>query len=174
MLVGGSHLSRTCCRSPIYKAFSSVAPPPFPRVFALRVFNVTPLASNCLLPRLPRIGVQTRTNFRSFSFCNVRLNTQIDAKSTKLPDATKGGAPSRTTAREQRRKDWTVVRKLMENVWPKDDWGTRGRVILGFTLLITGKVWPPYFQALLQGTQLSRKGVERTSPSIVQERYRYA
>ncbi|EIW84389.1 P-loop containing nucleoside triphosphate hydrolase protein [Coniophora puteana RWD-64-598 SS2] len=28
----------------------------------------------------------------------------------------------------------------MVNVWPKDDWYTRGRVILGFALLISGKV----------------------------------
>lgn len=29
----------------------------------------------------------------------------------------------------------------MSHVWPKNDWGTRGRVVLGFGLLIAGKVW---------------------------------
>lgn len=45
------------------------------------------------------------------------------------------------TVKEQRRKDWIIVKRLMSHVWPKDDWGTRGRVVLGFGLLITGKVW---------------------------------
>jgi ABC transporter ATM len=43
--------------------------------------------------------------------------------------------------KEQRRKDWIIVKRLMSHVWPKDDWGTRGRVVLGFGLLIAGKVW---------------------------------
>jgi ABC transporter ATM len=43
--------------------------------------------------------------------------------------------------KEQRRKDWMIVKRLMSHVWPKDDWGTRGRVVLGFGLLIAGKVW---------------------------------
>ncbi|KAG2149046.1 P-loop containing nucleoside triphosphate hydrolase protein [Suillus bovinus] len=40
------------------------------------------------------------------------------------------------TVKEQRRKDWMIVKRLMSHVWPKDDWGTRGRVVLGFGLLI--------------------------------------
>ncbi|KAI6025873.1 hypothetical protein F5J12DRAFT_678489, partial [Pisolithus orientalis] len=41
---------------------------------------------------------------------------------------------------ERQRKDWMVVQKLMENVWPKDDWSTRGKVILGFAVLISANV----------------------------------
>lgn len=41
---------------------------------------------------------------------------------------------------DQRKKDWKIVKKLLSNVWPKDDWWTRGRVIVGFSLLICGKV----------------------------------
>ena len=44
------------------------------------------------------------------------------------------------SAKEQRRKDWMVVRKLIGNVWPKHDWNTRFRVVLGFALLVSGKV----------------------------------
>lgn len=44
------------------------------------------------------------------------------------------------TAKEQRRNDWNIIRKLMVNVWPKNDWKTRGTVLLGFGLLVTGKV----------------------------------
>jgi hypothetical protein len=41
---------------------------------------------------------------------------------------------------EQRRRDWSIVRRLLVHIWPKDDWTTRGRVVLGVGLLICGKV----------------------------------
>lgn len=44
------------------------------------------------------------------------------------------------TNAEQRRRDWAIVRRLAVHIWPKDDWGTRARVILGVGLLIGGKV----------------------------------
>ena len=40
---------------------------------------------------------------------------------------------------EQRKKDWSVVRKMMEHMWPQD-WGVRRRVVLGLGLLVGGKV----------------------------------
>ena len=52
----------------------------------------------------------------------------------------RGPDPEHVTAKEQRRKDWLVVRKIIGNVWPKHDWNTRCRVVLGFTLLLGGKV----------------------------------
>lgn len=33
------------------------------------------------------------------------------------------------------------MKKLLLNVWPKNDWRTRGAVLLGFAFLITGKVF---------------------------------
>ncbi|KAF9463913.1 P-loop containing nucleoside triphosphate hydrolase protein [Collybia nuda] len=44
------------------------------------------------------------------------------------------------TAKEQRESDWGIITKLLVNVWPKNDWKTRGTVLLGFALLISGKV----------------------------------
>ncbi|KAF5374457.1 hypothetical protein D9615_009128 [Tricholomella constricta] len=44
------------------------------------------------------------------------------------------------TAKEQRKTDWNIVKRLMVNVWPKNDWKTRGTVLLGFALLVGGKV----------------------------------
>lgn len=41
--------------------------------------------------------------------------------------------------REQRKKDWSIMRKMMEHMWPRD-WGVRSRVILGLGLLVGGKV----------------------------------
>ena len=48
--------------------------------------------------------------------------------------------PENPTQAEQRRKDWRVIWRLMANVWPKNDWGTRGRVLFGLSLLVGGKV----------------------------------
>ena len=44
------------------------------------------------------------------------------------------------TNAEQRRRDWAIVRRLAVHIWPKDDWGTRARVVLGVGLLVGGKV----------------------------------
>lgn len=41
---------------------------------------------------------------------------------------------------EQRRKDWNIVKRLSGNLWPKNDWSTRSRVLLGVGLLVCGKV----------------------------------
>jgi hypothetical protein len=41
---------------------------------------------------------------------------------------------------EQRRRDWAIIRRLAVHIWPKDDWETRGRVVLGVGLLVGGKV----------------------------------
>lgn len=44
------------------------------------------------------------------------------------------------TQAEQRRVDWNIVKKLMGNVWPKNDWKTRLTVLGGFGLLVSAKV----------------------------------
>lgn len=44
------------------------------------------------------------------------------------------------TAAEQRRTDWTIAKRLIINVWPKNDWKTRLTVIFGFLLLVIAKV----------------------------------
>lgn len=62
------------------------------------------------------------------------------------------------TVKEQRRKDWIIVKRLMSHVWPKNDWGTRGRVVLGFGLLIAGKVLnvqvPQLFKSVIDALNL--------------------
>ena len=50
--------------------------------------------------------------------------------------------PEIPTQAEQRKTDFSIVRWLLVNVWPKDDWKTRLTVLRGFGLLITAKVRP--------------------------------
>ena len=44
------------------------------------------------------------------------------------------------TVAEQRRRDWNIIKRLSGNLWPKGDWSTRSRVVLGVGLLISAKV----------------------------------
>lgn len=104
-------------------------------------------ALNALRPRSHPLYPGSCRSPRSFSFSNVRPN---DHKTTK-PISVDPPNPVITDQAEQRRKDWIAVRRLMENVWPKNDWGTRGRVILGFALLISGKVWLLYLFFSMRG-----------------------
>ncbi|RDB28574.1 Iron-sulfur clusters transporter ATM1, mitochondrial [Hypsizygus marmoreus] len=54
------------------------------------------------------------------------------------PEANVVGADP--TVKQQRRNDWSAIATLMVRVWPKKDWKTRGTVLLGFALLVSGKV----------------------------------
>ncbi len=64
--------------------------------------------------------------------------TKPPAKPTPVQDL--GGDSIHVSQAEQRKKDWKIIRLLLTNIWPPNDWGTRGRVIFGFGLLISGKV----------------------------------
>lgn len=44
------------------------------------------------------------------------------------------------SVQEQRRKDWDIIKRLFVHIWPPNDWGVKGRVLLGLGLLVTGKV----------------------------------
>lgn len=50
------------------------------------------------------------------------------------------GKPVEISEKEQTRRDWDIVKKLLPNVWPRNDWGTKTRVSLAISLLIGGKV----------------------------------
>ena len=44
------------------------------------------------------------------------------------------------TNAQQRRTDWRIIKRLMINVWPRNDWKTRLTVLGGFGLLVSAKV----------------------------------
>ncbi|EPQ28958.1 uncharacterized protein PFL1_03248 [Pseudozyma flocculosa PF-1] len=54
----------------------------------------------------------------------------------------------KTTLKEQRRADWTIIKKLVQHIWPKGDLNTKQRVVLALSLLVAGKllnVQVPFF-----------------------------
>lgn len=69
---------------------------------------------------------------------------------SRQPETKKKDAPPKPeekekepTKEEQRRSDWIIIKRLMSNVWPKNDWRTRGTVLFGFVLLVSAKVRLP-------------------------------
>jgi hypothetical protein len=92
------------------------------------------------------------------------------------------------TNAEQRRRDWSIIRRLAVHIWPKDDWETRGRVVLGVGLLISGKVrrssslqqichtfFPLFFsfREIIIERMFFFAAAERPGPSFFQRSYRH-
>ncbi|KAH8983523.1 P-loop containing nucleoside triphosphate hydrolase protein [Lactarius akahatsu] len=80
---------------------------------------------------------------------NSRTFRQLTQQEKSVPQSTTTTAPKEATPAApkaaisnavQRRRDWAIVRRLAVHIWPKNDWGTRGRVVLGVGLLVSGKL----------------------------------
>ncbi|KAF9533950.1 iron-sulfur clusters transporter ATM1 [Crepidotus variabilis] len=94
------------------------------------------------------------------------------ASSSSTPPKPAGTKPTKLdeepapTAAQQRRTDWTIVKRLMVNVWPKNDWKTRAIVLFGFVLLVMAKVLnvqvPQIFKSIIDSLN-----VEITDSSAV-------
>ncbi|KAG7089267.1 Iron-sulfur clusters transporter atm1, mitochondrial [Marasmius oreades] len=65
-------------------------------------------------------------------------STPPNSKSSTSGDILSEVAPP--TLSQERRNNWIVIKRLMENVWPKNDWKTRGTVVMGFVFLFGGKL----------------------------------
>ncbi|KAI0351732.1 P-loop containing nucleoside triphosphate hydrolase protein [Trametes cingulata] len=92
-----------------------------------------------------RIGPQLNHRICTRNFQHLAQQpqkTEAAASQPPKPQAKEdlGGDAIHITQAEQRKRDWNIVRKLTQNLWPKDDWKTRGRVLLGFGLLVGGKL----------------------------------
>ncbi|BGP55858.1 Iron-sulfur clusters transporter atm1, mitochondrial [Rhodotorula sphaerocarpa] len=72
-------------------------------------------------------------------------NNDNNAAKSEVSDVGKENAVS---DKEQTRRDWDIIKKLLPNVWPKSDWSTKRRVLLALGLLVGGKllnVQVPFF-----------------------------
>ena len=120
---------------------TAVRPGPYDRTWPSSGSGPSPIFPHpCLPPRLP-VPHRCRP-FRHFAPQEAKSAPQSStdgvAASKSAPPTSKSKAP--ITNAEQRRRDWSIVRRLAVHIWPKDDWATRGRVVLGVGLLICGKV----------------------------------
>ncbi|KAH8989614.1 putative ATP-binding cassette transporter protein, mitochondrial [Lactarius hatsudake] len=80
---------------------------------------------------------------------NSRTFRQLTQQEKSAPQSTTTTAPKEATPATpkvavsnavQRRRDWAIVRRLAVHIWPKNDRGTRGRVVLGVGFLVSGKL----------------------------------
>lgn len=90
----------------------------------------------------PRNALQANIGLRHFQSNASEKPSSSSLKPPSLPPSPPPANPlePHITSAEERRSNWRIIKSLMVNVWPKDDWKTRGTVILGFGFLITGKV----------------------------------
>ncbi|KAJ3988006.1 P-loop containing nucleoside triphosphate hydrolase protein [Lentinula detonsa] len=92
---------------------------------------------NTLSTRKGRIGHRFFQNLASENEQKAQKNVPA---STSTPGTSNPLEPPQVTAAQERRSNWRMVKNLMVNVWPRNDWKTRGTVILGFAFLVSGKV----------------------------------
>ncbi|KDE04883.1 iron-sulfur clusters transporter ATM1 [Microbotryum lychnidis-dioicae p1A1 Lamole] len=63
------------------------------------------------------------------------------------------GKTTEISDKEQSRRDWEIIKKLVPNVWPKNDWSTKTRVLLALGLLVGGKLLniqvPFFFKSII-------------------------
>lgn len=108
-------------------------------------------ALNTSYPRPSKLLLQTNVaGIRTFQHMSQGpdhgspFSTTTSPPPASTPRPPKDAAPKAEldmpTAAQQRRTDWTIVKRLMVNVWPKNDWKTRLTVVFGFLLLVTAKV----------------------------------
>lgn len=72
---------------------------------------------------------------------------------------------------QQRKNDWQIIKRLSRNLWPKDDWSTKARVVVGMGLLVAGKVRDTFRRNKFVEVHGS-VGLECPSPTTLQEYYR--
>ena len=139
------------CRQCLANPFRAAASPAFSRSLGPRAVSSASLPPYLSRHR-PTHSPTLRHHIRLFQHL-AQQPQQTDSPAARPANPTQSPAAQKAQAKEdisgdaihisqaeQRKRDWNIVRKLAENLWPKDDWKTRGRVVLGLGLLVGGKV----------------------------------
>lgn len=96
------------------------------------------------------------------------------AKQKKAPidDPTPTGLKSKAGGKEQRLQDIQIVKRLLPNIWPKGDNGTKARVLVAIGLLVGGKLLnvqvPFYFKSIVDSLNfpIAELSAEQTAWTI--------
>jgi ATP-binding cassette subfamily B (MDR/TAP) protein 7 len=105
-----------------------------------------------------------------------------DTPGTKPETATKLAPATPTTARkdplalsdktnkEQRKADWAIMKEMAQYLWPKDNFGTRARVVVAVALLVGSKVLnvqvPFYFKSIIDSMNVDFVAVGGTATTV--------
>jgi hypothetical protein len=136
---GASHqLFSRSVRTSVRNLSNSFHPPKPNCVASLRPLDGSTVRTGPILSRIRGFARDSPSEVQN----NVRNpdsspKPEVPPKPTRVESQVPESEPSQ---KEQRRRDWAVMKKLLVNVWPKNDWRTRGAVVLGFVFLIAGKL----------------------------------
>ncbi|SYW76332.1 probable ATP-binding cassette transporter protein, mitochondrial [Ustilago bromivora] len=116
--------------------------------------------------------VAASTSSPSASTPSTRASTQPVAKKQPDGDDPLGLNAREKSLKEQRMVDWAIIRKLVQYVWPKGDFGTKQRVVLALALLVGGKLLnvqvPFFFKAIVDRlNQVVNAPLDMTNPNTV-------
>lgn len=116
--------------------------------------------------------VAASTPSPSASTPSARASTQPAAKKQPDGDDPLGLNAREKSLKEQRMVDWAIIRKLVQYVWPKGDFGTKQRVALALALLVGGKLLnvqvPFFFKAIVDRlNQVVNAPLDMTNPNTV-------
>ncbi|KAH9949921.1 P-loop containing nucleoside triphosphate hydrolase protein [Amylocystis lapponica] len=130
-----SLLFRPLCRTGALKAPASSARRPFSLHPSQRIAS-TILRETC------RTRFAIRRTLATQPPKGVQPSKALQPSQPPSPSPPVPGDDSTTdiSRKEQRRRDLHLIRRLAGNIWPRNDWSTRGRVLLGFGLLISAKL----------------------------------
>lgn len=121
-----------------------------------------PLSRNILYAaarsRCPRYAAtSTILGIRSIH-CSKLINTPPKQSPPPLQQPSQPLQSPELSVRSQRRQDIEIVRKMLPNVWPKDDRGTKTRVVIALGLLVAGKLLnvqvPYYFKSIVDSLNI--------------------
>ncbi|KAJ1035234.1 hypothetical protein NDA18_000830 [Ustilago nuda] len=103
---------------------------------------------------------------------SARASTQPAAKKQPDGDDPLGLNAREKSLKEQRMVDWAIIRKLIQYVWPKGDFGTKQRVAFALALLVGGKLLnvqvPFFFKAIVDRlNQVVNAPLDMTNPNTV-------
>jgi ATP-binding cassette subfamily B (MDR/TAP) protein 7 len=74
------------------------------------------------------------------------------------------------TNKEQRKADWAIMKEMAQYLWPKDNLGTRARVLVAVALLVGSKVLnvqvPFYFKSIIDSMNIDFATVGGTATTV--------
>lgn len=103
-------------------------------------------------PETPKAKTRATTDVKD---ANLALDK---GKKTASDDITPTSLKSKAGGKEQRLQDIQIVKRLLPNIWPKGDTGTKARVLVAIGLLVGGKLLnvqvPFYFKSIVDSLNI--------------------
>lgn len=179
-IIQARRFSSSCSRATVVLVSPGSFPRPATRLVPRCQYLNTRLYQHSAFPPESEDGeAKRRTNLKDSSPSSPLKSTTVSpsvpessslkAPTSSLPESLPKSNPPDPipTNAQQRQTDWGIIKRLMSNVWPRNDWKTRLTVLGGFGLLVSAKVglyhslrklsskWEPQFHFFRSSTSKS-------------------